>query len=159
MAGGTWRILVEEGVTQKPTQSTIVEKREKVTKPKVSGGGNNDIARKGVKLTQTGIVVGAGIARVAFNQYYSITGQNARRNEINAKLTYGAAVASIGLQLATGNFVGAAAAGIGTVVGLSSQYFNFQKDITEQNATAEYLRRQSNTSIHTDGDLFKLRLF
>jgi hypothetical protein len=159
MPGGTWRILVEEGITERPTQSTIVAKREKSTKQKISNSGTNDIARKGVRLTQTGIVVGAGVARVAFNQYYSITGQNARRNEVNAKLTYGAAVASIGLQLATGNFVGAAAAGIATGVALTSQYFNFQKDITEQNATAEYLRRQSNTSINTEGELYKFRLF
>lgn len=159
MAGGTWRILVEEGVTQKPTQSTIVAKRQRSTNSKVSSGSNNEISRKGVKLAQTGIIIGTGVTKIAFNQYYSITGQSARRNEIAAKLTYGAAVASIGLQLAKGNVFGASVATIGTVVSLSNQYFNFQKDIAEQNGTAEYLRRQSNTSIDTEGELFKFRIF
>jgi hypothetical protein len=159
MPGGTWTILVEEGVTEKRTQSTIVAKRERTTKPKVSSSSNNEISRKGIRLAQTGIVIGAGVTKIAFNQYYSITGQNARNNEIGAKLTYGAAVASIGLQLAKGNTFGASVATIGTVISLSNQYFNFQKDIAEQNATAEYLRRQSNTSINTEGELYKFRLF
>jgi hypothetical protein len=159
MAGGTWRIIVEQGAVSRPTQSTIVEKEGKPTKQKISRSETRETSRKGKQVVQAGLVLGASTARTAFNQYYSITGQNARRNEINAKLSYGTAVASIALQAAKGNFLGAAVATIGTSVVFANQYFNFRKDITEANAMAEYLNRQSNTSVNTEGELYKFRLF
>jgi len=159
MAGGTWRIVVEQGTVSRPTQSTIVEKEGKPTKQRISKGETRETSRKAKQVVQAGLLVGAATARTAFNQYYSITGQNARRNEVNAKLSYGAAVASIALQAAKGNFIGAAAAGIGTSVMFANQYFNFRKDITDANAMAEYLNRQSNTSVNTEGELYKFRLF
>jgi outer membrane usher protein FimD/PapC len=159
MPGGTWHIRVEQGQITRPTQSTVVEKESKPTKQRISPGFTRETASKGTRVVQTGLIVGTAATRTAFNQYYSITGQNARRNEINAKLTYGAAVASIGLQLARGNLIGAAAATIGTSMVFANQYFNFRKDITDANAMAEYLNRQSNTSINTEGELYKFRLF
>ena len=159
MAGGTWHIRVEQGQITRPTQSTIVEKQTKPTKQTISPSSSREVSRKGTRVVQTGLVLGTTVARTAFNQYYSITGQNARRNEVNAKLTYGAAVASIGLQVARGNLFGAAVATIGTSVVFANQYFNFRKDITDANAMAEYLNRQSNTSINTEGELYKFRLF
>ena len=158
--GGTWRIVVEEGATSRPTQSRIVAGGKKSVQSKIKGAGDKEAKDKSTQGVQMGLLTGVAISRAAFNQYYSITGQGARRNTMNATLVYGAAVASIGIQLAKGNFVGAAVATIGTGVALGTQYVNFQKNITEQNAMAEYLRQQSGTSVNGNrGEFYNFRLF
>ena len=161
--GGTWRILVEEGKTKKPTQSGVVGGgrgrsgvKQKIYSPMEDG----EVARKTISSIQKGLLFSAGISRLAFNQYFSITGQNARRNAFNTTITYGAAIATVGLQLAKGNIAGAAAAAVGTAVMYGNQVVNFQRNITEQNASAEYLRQLSNTSVSANrGDLYSFSLF
>ena len=158
MAGGTWNILIQEGRSYRPTQSTVVGGRPSGSKPKIATKETIGASKNGKNLVQTGIVVGAAIAKTGFNQYYSITGQGAQRNRVNTSMVYGAAVVSIAVQLGTGNFVGAAVTTIGTGVALGNQYFNFQKDITDQNAMAEYLRQQSGTSVSANrGEFFNFK--
>ena len=157
--GGTWRIIVEQGKTARPTQSTIVSKRPAV-KSQVASSSDTESSIKGSQIVKTGILVGAAITRAGFNQYYSITGQGAQRNRTNTALLYGTALTSIGVQLATGNLVGAAVTTIGTGVALGNQYVNFQRDVAEQNAMAEYLRQQSGTSVNGNrGEFYNFRLF
>jgi hypothetical protein len=159
MAGGTWKIIVEEGKVTRPTQSTIAGKT-KNTKSKVVVPKDTELPRSAAKVIRNSLVVGTAIAGTGFNQYYSITGQSAQRNRTNVALGYGAAVASISVQLATGNLVGAAITTLGTGLALGNQYVNFQRDITEQNAMAEYLRQQSGTSVSGNrGELYSFRLF
>ena len=161
--GGTWRILVEEGRTKKPTQSGIIggsRGRSGVKQRIYSPMEDGEVAKKTINSIQSGLIFSAGITKVAFNQYYSITGQNARRNAFNTTLTYGAAIATVGLQLAKGNIVGAAAATVATAVMYGNQVANFQRNVTEQNASAEYLRQLSNTSVSANrGDLYSFSLF
>jgi hypothetical protein len=157
--GGTWRIIVEQGKTARPTQSTIVSKRPAV-KSQVATSGDSESSVKGSQLVKAGLLAGAVIAKTGFNQYYSITGQGAQRNRTNTVLLYGSALTSIGIQIATGNLIGAAVASIGTGVALGNQYVNFQRDVVEQNAMAEYLRQQSGTSVSsTRGEFYNFNLF
>ena len=159
--GGTWKILVEEGKVSRPTQSNIVNKQNKPTKQNVySRVQDGEVNRKLINRIQTGVAVGAGIAGTAFNQYLSVTGQGARRNIVNTTLTYGTIAASIGLQLAKGNIFGAAVASVAGGAAIATQVVNFQKNVAEQNASAEYLRQQSNTSVSANrGDLYSFSLF
>jgi len=160
MAGGTWKIVVEEGATKSPTQTSITTSAKKPTTPKIASEKNKTANISGKRVVQTSLLVGAAAARTGFNQYYSITGQGGQRNRMNATLTYGAAVASIGIQVATGNFVGAAVTTIGTGLALGNQYVNFQREIADQNAMAEYLRQQSGTSISGNrGEFYNFKLF
>jgi hypothetical protein len=158
--GGTWRIVVEEGKITSPTQSTIVSSGTKVTKPELNTTGNTEASVSGRRVVQKGLVVGTLIARAGINQYHSITGQTARRNELNTTLAYGAAVTSIGIQLATMNLAGAAITALGTGVALGNQVVNFQRNVTDSNAMAEYLRQQSGTSVSGNrGELYSFKLF
>lgn len=161
MAGGTWTILVEQGKAKKPTQSSIVYGGNPKVKQSVYDGSNEGHATaKTISNIQRTLVFSAGIARTGINQYFTVTGQNARRNQLNATLTYGAVVASVGLQLIKGNVVGAAAVAIGGGVALANNFASFRRDIAESNATAEYLRQQSNTSISANrGDSYNFSLF
>jgi hypothetical protein len=159
MAGGTWRILVEEGRVSAPTQSTIVV-RDTATKPKEKKKADTSISNDRRVINRTASVVGfsAGITVNTFNQYYSITGQTAKKNRMNATLTYGGIAATAGIQLATGNFFGAAITLAAGTALLGNQYFNFQKEITEENATLEYLRLRSNTSVNNGKDFYNFTL-
>jgi hypothetical protein len=159
MAGGTWRILVEEGQVSAPTQSTIATKQA-ATKPKETKKANDSKSNDKRVFNRTAAVVSfsVGIGANAFNQYYSITGQTAKKNRMNATLTYGGIAATAGVQLATANFAGAAMTAIAGGVLLGNQYFNFQKEITEENASAEYLRLRSNTSVNNGKDIFNFSL-
>ena len=160
MAGGTWKIIVEEGKLSKPTQSTVVAGKPVSPKPKLNTDENIQATKKANQSIQSSLLMGVAVSRAAFNQYYSITGQNAQRNQMNAILGYGAGVASIGIQLAKGNLVGAAVATIGTGLAFGNQYINFQRNVTDQNAMAEYLRQQSGTSVNANrGELYSFRLF
>jgi len=162
MAGGTWRILVEEGKTSRPTQSTIVRGRVgSGTKPKLTPSGDQKEAKNvSVGQIQATIGIGLAIGAVAFNQYFTITGQSARKNALNATLTYGGAITSIGVQLATGNIPGAVITAAATTVAFGTQVANFQRNLIEENAKAEYLRQQSNTSISADRkQLYRFSLY
>lgn len=159
--GGTWKIIVEEGKVSSPTQSNIVNKEKKPTRQKiysrVEGG---EVSRKTANRITTGLAMGVTLSGTAFNHYLSITGQSARKNAFNATITYGTVAASIGLQLARGNVFGAAVATVAGGAVLANQVINFQKNIAEQNASAEYLRQQSNTSVSANrGDLYSFSLF
>lgn len=159
MAGGTWKILVQEGQVAAPTQSTVVSD-EGDTKPKeakkASVGSSN--TKRVLNRTSAVAAFSVGIATNGMNQYYSITGQTARKNRLNATVTYGGLAASVGVQLATGNVVGAGVTAIAGGVLLGNQYFNFSKEITEENASAEYLRLRSNTSVQNGKDLYNFSL-
>jgi len=160
--GGTWKILVEEGKTSKPTQSTIVSRTESapVRQTVYSRASDGHASNKTINNIQRGLAFSVAITKTAVNQYFSVTGQAARRNQLNATLTYGTIAASIGLQLLKANPVGAAAIAVGGSLALANTYVNFQRNITEQNASAEYLRQQSNTSISANrGDLYNFSLF
>lgn len=160
--GGTWRILVEQGTVSKPTQTTIITKTSgsPVKQNVYSRSTDGQATSKTISNIQRGLAFGAGLTKFGINQYYSVTGQNARRNQLNATLTYGTIVASIGLQLAKGNVIGAGALAVGGAIALGNTYVNFQRNITEQNASAEYLRQQSNTSISANrGDMYNFSLF
>lgn len=157
--GGTWRIVVEDGRASNPTQSTIVGGKAGKAKSKINKPQNTEASSKGSQVAQIALVTGVAITKAGFNQYYSITGQGAQRNRLNTTLTYGAAVTSIGVQLASGNLVGAAVTTIGTSLAAGTQYFNFQRDVAEQNAMAEYLRQQSGTSLSANrGEFFNFKL-
>lgn len=159
MAGGTWKILVEEGQVSAPTQSTIAT-REDATKPKEKKKADNSKSNDKRIMGRTAAVTAfsVGIAANGFNQYYSITGQTAKKNRMNATLTYGGLAATVGVKLITGNFVGAGLTAIAGGVLLGNQFFNFQKEITEENANAEYLRLRSNTSVLNGKDLYSFSL-
>ncbi len=159
MAGGTWRILVEEGKTSSPTQSTVGSK-ETATNSKESKKAEVSKSNNKRVINRTAAVVGfsVGIGANAFNQYYSITGQTAKKNRMNATLTYTGIAATAGVQLVTGNFVGASMTAIAGGVLLGNQYFNFQREIAEENASAEYLRLRSNTSVNNGKDLYNFSL-
>lgn len=157
--GGTWRIVVEQGASSNPTQSTIVGGKAGKAKSRVSKPENTESSSKGRQIAQLAMVTGLSISTAGFNQYYTITGQGAQRNRLNTTLTYGAAVTTIGLQLAKGNLIGAAVATVGTGLAAGTQYVNFQRDIAEQNAMAEYLRQQSGTSLSANrGEFFNFQL-
>jgi hypothetical protein len=158
MAGGTWRIVVEDGRASRPTQSTVVGGKAGVAKSRVSKPENTKVSEHGKTVAKLALGTGVAIATAGFNQYYSITGQGAQRNRLNTTLTYGAAVTTIGVQLATGNLVGAAVATIGTGLAAGTQYVNFQREVTDQNAIAEYLRQQSGTSVSANrGEMYNFK--
>jgi hypothetical protein len=157
--GGTWRIVVEDGRASRPTQSTLVGGKAGVAKSRVNKPENIEASGKAKQIATLAMGTGLAITKSGFNQYYSITGQGAQRNRLNTTLTYGAAVTTIGVQLATGNLVGAAVATIGTGLAAGTQYVNFQRDIADQNAMAEYLRQQSGTSVSANrGEFFNFKL-
>jgi hypothetical protein len=158
--GGTWKIIVEEGQVSNPTQSTVAGGKPSTTKSKVAKTEGLIGSAKGKQLARMGLVTGTAIATTGFNQYYSITGQGGQRNRMNTSLSYGAAIISIGIQAAKGNFIGAAVTTLAVGVTLGNQYVNFQRDVADSNAMAEYLRQQSGTSISsTRGDMFNFSLF
>lgn len=159
--GGTWKILVEEGKTSTPTQSNIINKPKKPTRQKVySRVEGGEVSRKTANRITTSLAMGATLSGMAFNQYFSITGESARKNMFNATITYGTVAAGIGLQLAKGNIFGAAVATVAGSAALANQIINFQRNVAEQNASAEYLRQQSNTSVSANrGDLYSFSLF
>lgn len=157
--GGTWRIVVEQGKASNPTQSTIVGGKAGKAKSRIKKPENAEASSTGIQVAKISVVAGIAIATAGFNQYYSITGQGGQRNRLNATLTYGAAVTTIAVQLASDNLLGAAAATIGTGLAAGTQYVNFQRDITDQNAMAEYLRQQSGTSLSANrGEFFNFQL-
>lgn len=160
MAGGTWKIIVEEGAAKTPTQSSAArtpEQKAKAKAERLAQKAMND-RNRAVKRTLEVGAVGAGIAVAGVNQYFSITGQTAKKNRFNATAVYAAAGTRFITQLASGNFVGAAVTGLVTGAALGTQYFNFQKDIAEQNANAEYLRQRSNTSVTNGKDIYRFSL-
>lgn len=158
--GGTWTIVVREGEPTNATQSGIAGGRRTALKSKVSKPTDTEgakLAKQAVRATLGASVV---IGKTAFNQYYSITGQGAQRNRTNTALTFGGIGAAVAIQTVTMNFVGAAATAIGGGVLFANQYANFQRDVADQNAIAEYLRQQSGTSVSANrGDLFNFSLF
>jgi hypothetical protein len=75
-------------------------------------------------------------------------------------LSYSAVGAAIGLQMATGRYVGAAVTAIGTGIALANQVVTFERNVADQNAIAEYLRQQSGTSVSANrGELYSFKLF
>lgn len=158
--GGTWTILVKEGEPSNATQSGIAGSRKTALKSKVSTSSNTEAAKIAKQAVRATLVNSIVIGTTAFNQYYSITGQGAQRNRTNTALTFAGIGAAVAIQTATFNFVGAAATAIGGTVMFANQYANFQRDVADQNATAEYLRQQSGTSISSNrGELFNFSLF
>lgn len=162
MAGGTWKILVEQGSVSKPTQSNIVSRqtaspvRQKVYNRSVDG----QVKKRTAGNIKQGLALGTLLTGYAINQYLGITGQTARKNRLNATLTYGALTASMFIKFAGPNPIAGAAIAIGTAVTFGNQFLNFRRDITEQNAMAEYLRQQSNTAINANqGDTYNFSLF
>ena len=160
MAGGTWRIVVEEGATKKPTQSSAGRTPEQKAKAKAEREAKKAMDNQGRMVRRTIQVasVGAGVAVSGFNQYFSITGQTAKKNRFNATATYAAASTAFVVQFASGNYVGAATTAVATGALFANQYINFQRDITEQNAGAEYLRQRSNTSTTNGNDIYRFSL-
>lgn len=160
MAGGTWKIIVEEGQLKSPTQSSVGKSPEAKAKAKVAREAKRAEQEKKQSIRRTSQVMlfSAGVATVGFNQYYSITGQTAKKNQFNATMTYGALGIRLGTQIATGNLVGAAVTAAAGTIMFANTYVSFQKDITEQNAGAEYLRQRSNTSINNGNDFYRFTL-
>jgi len=160
MAGGTWKIIVEEGQVKNATQSNIAGDAQKATKSKVEKSGNTQLVKTSKQIAKGSLILGTAIATSGFNQYYSITGQSAQRNRTNAILSYSAVGAAIGLQMATGRYVGAAVTAIGTGIALANQVVTFERNVADQNAIAEYLRQQSGTSVSANrGELYSFKLF
>lgn len=160
MAGGTWKIVVEEGTTKAPTQSTVGRTPEQKAQAKSlqnAKAAERD-AKQAARRTSQIIIGSAAIAKVGINQYYSITGQTARKNAVNASLTYGALGIRIASQVATGNLLGAGVTAVAGSLLYANQYTNFQRDIAEQNANAEYLSRRSNTSTSNGKDIYRFSL-
>jgi hypothetical protein len=158
--GGTWTIIVREGEASNATQSTIAGGRRTSTTSRVSKQTNIEGAKIAKQAAKASLAASIVIGKAAFNQYYSITGQGAQRNRTNTALTFGGIGAAVAVQTATGNFVGAAFTAIGGGVMFANQYANFQRDVADQNAIAEYLRQQSGTSISSNrGELFNFSLF
>lgn len=162
MAGGTWKILVEQGSVAKPTQSTIVSKqtanpmRQKVYNRSSDG----QVKNRTTGNIQQGLAFGTFLTGFTLNQYFGVTGQTARKNRLNATLTYGALTASMFLKFAGGNPVAGAAIAVGAAASAGFQLVNFRREVTEQNAIAQYLRQQSNTSISANqGDTYNFSLF
>ena len=162
MAGGTWKILVEQGSVAKPTQSTIVSKqtanpmRQKVYNRSVDG----QVKNRTTDNIQKDLAFATFITGFTLNQYFGVTGQAARKNRLNATLTYGGLTASMFLKFAGANPVAGAAIAIGTAAAAGFQFVNFRREVTEQNAIAQYLRQQSNTSISANqGDTYNFSLF
>lgn len=160
MAGGTWKIVVEEGSTKSPTQSSAGRTPEQKAQAKSLRNAKSAEreAKQAARRTAQVIVGGAAIAKVGLNQYYSITGQTARKNAVNASLTYGALGIRFGSQIATGNLLGASVTAIAGGLLFANQSLNFQRDIAEQNAGAEYLRQRSNTSTTNGNDFYRFTL-
>lgn len=160
MAGGTWKIIVEEGQLKSPTQSSVGKSPEVKAKAKAAREAKRAEQEKkqAIRRTSQVMLFSAGVATVGFNQYYSITGQTAKKNQFNATMTYGALGIRLGTQIATGNLVGAAVTAAAGTILFANTYVSFQKDITEQNAGAEYLRQRSNTSINNGNDLYTFTL-
>lgn len=161
MAGGTWKIIVEEGATKQPTQSSV--SGPKVLSPEAKAKQTAEKASKQQErmIQRTKQVLGAGafgLGVAGVNQYYSITGQTARKNGFNATVTYGALSVRAISQLATGNVPGAIATTIAAGALAGTQYFNFRKEIAEQDASAEYLRRRSATSVNNGKDIYRFSL-
>jgi hypothetical protein len=158
--GGTWKIVVEEGQVKNATQSGVAGGTQVATKSSVAKPQNTELAKTSKQIAKGTLVLGMAVAKTGFNQYYSITGQGAQQNRMNVALTYSAVGLAIGAQIATGNFVGAAVTGVGAGVALANQAVSFQRNVTEQNAMAEYLRQQSGTSVNANrGELYSFRLF
>jgi len=160
MAGGTWKIVVEEGQLKTPTQSSVGRSPEVKAKAKAAREAKRAEQEKKQNIRRTSQVMlfGAGVATVGFNQYFSITGQTARKNQMNATMTYGALGVRLATQLATGNVVGAAVTAAAGTLMFANTYVSFQRDIAEQNAGAEYLRQRSNTSITNGNDFYRFTL-
>lgn len=159
MAGGTWKILVEEGKAADPTQSTLGGSKPSTSSKISKKADKNALSDKQIaSRTATVAAFSVGIATGGFNQYYSITGQTAKKNRMNASLTYGGIAASAAVQLASGNIFGAGLTVAAGTAMLGNQVINFQKEITEQNASSEYLRSRSNTSVNNGNDFFNFSL-
>lgn len=158
--GATWKIIVEEGQLKSPTQSSAGQSSQNQTKTGVTKLAHRASQEKKQTIRRASQVMlfSAGVATVGFNQYYSITGQTAKKNQFNATMTYGALGIRLGTQIATGNLVGAAVTAAAGTIMFANTYVSFQKDITEQNAGAEYLRQRSNTSINNGNDFYRFTL-
>jgi hypothetical protein len=160
MAGGTWKIIVEEGKTKAPTQSNVGKTPEQKAKAKAAREAKRaeQEQKQAMRRTTQVALAGGAIAVASFNQYLSITGQTARKNKFNAGLTYGALGVRMATQIATGNVVGAGLTAVAAGTLFANQYINFQRDIAEQNASAEYLRQRSNTSTTNGNDFYRFSL-
>lgn len=160
MAGATYRIIVsEDGNGGVATDSTMM-KENTPTKPRGRAKTKEEIHERNMKQIKS-ILTQQALALAVFSmgEYYSVTGQEAEKNRMNSVLKYGGMVgAGMGKISA-----GAIGTGVGLIVGagiaLGHQYYSFQKNITESNATAEYLRQQSNTSVTNNrGDYYRFSL-
>lgn len=158
--GATWKIIVEEGQLKSPTQSSAGQSSQNQTKTGVTKTANRAAEEKKQNIRRSSQVMlfSAGVATVGFNQYYSITGQSAKKNQMNATMTYGALGVRFATQIATGNIAGAAVTAVAGTLMFANTYVSFQKDITEQNAGAEYLRQRSNTSVSNGNDFYRFTL-
>lgn len=158
MAGATYRILIsEEGSQVVQTKPTVGKNKtgnepKKITKLKMEEDVNIQPLVTATKATM-GLSVGLGL--FAVNEYFSITGQEAQKNQLQAQLRYGTVLGYGTKSLMSGNIVGAGIAFAGAGVMYAKDRYEYAKEITESNAMAEYLRQQSNTSVNGNrGDYY-----
>lgn len=145
----TYRIIIENGKIRKATEPS----RKAINIPTIEKARDEFIG-----LTSGLLASSLAITKPFINEYNSITGRQASVNGMNSAVRYATKTIGLAGSLATGNIALAGGFAVGIGVSAISDIYQFQKNVTDANAQAQYLREQSGTSVNSNrGDYYKFR--